>query len=57
MENYGHEKRLKLQDYDELNLMCIKLSTEEGVVMEVVVKIYLVFPPGQRGTIMHSGDA
>ena len=39
MENYGHEKRIKLQDYDELNLMCIKLSPEEVVVMEVVVKI------------------
>ena len=25
-KNYGHEKRLKLQDYDELNLMCINLS-------------------------------
>ena len=56
MKNYGHEKRLKLQGYDELNLMCINLSPEEGVVMEVVVKIYLVFP-GQRGAITHSGDA
>ena len=28
MENYGHEKRLKLQDYDELNLMCINLSPQ-----------------------------
>ena len=33
---YGHERGL--------NLMCIKLSPEEGVVMEVVVKIYLVSP-------------
>ena len=49
MRIYGHERGL--------NLMCIKLSPEEGVVMEVVIKIYLVFPPGQRGTIMHSGDA
>ena len=51
MENYGHEKRLKLQDYDELNLMCIKLSPEEGVVMEVVVKIYLVFPRANDGPL------
>ena len=51
MENYGHEKRLKLQDYDELNLMCIKLSSEEGVVMEVVVKIYLVFPRASEGPL------
>ena len=50
MENYGHEKRLKLQDY-ELNLMCIKLSREEGVVMEVVVKIYLVFPRASEGPL------
>ena len=26
MGNYGHDKRIKLQDYDELNLMCIELS-------------------------------
>ena len=30
--------------------MCIKLSPEEGVVMEVVVKIYLVFP---RADVRH----
>ena len=29
----------------------------EEVVMEVVVESYLVFPPSQRGTIMHFGDA
>ena len=51
VENYGHEKRLKLQDYDELNLMCMKLSPEEGVVMEVVVKIYLVFPRASEGPL------
>ena len=51
MENYGHEKRIKLQDYDELNLTCIKLSPEEGVVMEVVVKIYLVFPRVSEGPL------
>ena len=48
MGNYGRKKRLKLQNYDELNLMCIKLSPEEGVVMEVVVKIYLVSPGPAR---------
>ena len=37
---YGHEIGL--------NLMCIKLSPEEGVVMEVVVKIYLVSPGPAR---------
>ena len=51
MENYGHEKRIKLQEYDELNIMCIKLSPEEGVVMEVVVKIYLVFPQASEGPL------
>ena len=51
VENYGHDQRLKLQDYDELNLMCIKLSPEEGVVMEVVVKIYLVFPLASEGPL------
>ena len=51
MQNYGHEKRLKLQDYDELNLMCIKLSPKEGVVMEVVLKIYLIFPQASEGPL------
>ena len=55
MENFGHEKGLKLQDYDELNLMCVKLSPEEGVVMEVVVKIYLVFPRASEGPLFILG--
>ena len=31
--------------------MCIKLSPEEGVVMQVVVKIYLVFPRASEGPL------
>ena len=50
MGMYGHEKA-KLQVSDELNLMCIKLSPEEGVVMEVVVKIYLFFPQASEGPL------
>ena len=46
---YGHER--------VLNIICIKLSPEEGVVIEVVVKIYLVFPRASEGPFMHSGDA
>ena len=30
MGNYGHDKRIKPQDYDQLNLMCIKLSPQGG---------------------------
>ena len=40
---YGHERGL--------NIMCIKLSPKEGVVMEVVVKIYLVFPRASEGPL------
>ena len=56
MENYGHEKRLKLQDCDELNLMCIKLSPQGSGDGGSGWKLPC-FPPGQRGTTMHSGDA
>ena len=41
---------------DMRKISCEKGYHHEEVVMEVVVECYLVFPLGQRGTTMDSGD-